>query len=132
MFSPMLDDAKVSRREAALLRFDLNLELADDGRGPESELDGKAKDAADKKGRQLQTEKVKAEISAMEWMYWYRWGTLIGCLLLAAGSLGFLHPDQPQYRRVVGSVVLVALMVVAFNSFSHVGIRFSAGSVEGG
>lgn len=52
-----------------------------------------------------------------KWEYWYRWGMLLGFILLAFGALGFLQPEEPTIRRIVGAIVLVAMVLLVFILF---------------
>jgi hypothetical protein len=46
--------------------------------------------------------------------YPYKWGMFAGYLLLAIGSIGYLHPGQNTTRRVVGGVIICAQVVLIF------------------
>jgi hypothetical protein len=39
---------------------------------------------------------------------------MIGFLFLAAAALGYLTPNQPPIRRVVGAIVIVAEVLLIF------------------
>ena len=55
--------------------------------------------------------------SARSWRYWYEWGMMWGFLFLGYASLGYLTPNQPTIRRVVGSIVLCAMILLIFIRF---------------
>ena len=55
-----------------------------------------------------------ARVSARRAVYWYSWGMMFGFLLLAVASLGYLMPYQTATRRVTGSIVLCALVLLIF------------------
>jgi len=102
---------------------------------PEKDADKKDKDAqtpaekpgeltpAEKKKRRDEWAKEKKDLEeraedaatfGQQAMHYYTWGVLFGFLLLAVGGVGFLGPGQPVARKVVGAVVLCALVVVIF------------------
>ncbi len=136
LFFPLLDHARVLRREAKLAARDrqeqrLNAEL----RRKEAELRGKGEDP-DKVLKKEKEEREKAykrwqeeEKPRMEqdvddardtesaWRYWYHWGMMWGFLFLAYAALGYLTPTQATIRRVVGSIIICAMMLLIFIRF---------------
>jgi hypothetical protein len=50
--------------------------------------------------------------------YWYRWGMFAGYVLLAIGSIGYLHPRQSTTRRVVGAIIICIQVVWVFLVFA--------------
>jgi hypothetical protein len=62
----------------------------------------------------LQTKIDEADAGARVRLWWYELGMMPGFLILAAGSLCFLHPRHTTTRRVVGAVVLSAVVLLIF------------------
>jgi hypothetical protein len=88
---------------------------------------GKLSDEWDAERHTLEPPVEAAEIGRRRNSYWYGYFTLLGCVLLAFGSLGYIHPSQPMGRRILGSIVLVALLLGVFNTFAGFGLRLSIG-----
>jgi hypothetical protein len=75
----------------------------------------------------LKSDVDDADIGARRASYWYFYGMMLGFLLLSFGALGYVHPSQPLPRRILGAVVLVALLLSIFQAFAGLGIRFEIG-----
>jgi hypothetical protein len=131
LFFPLLDRAKVDRRQAKIEAGDskLSREAAETQRKIAAEADqGKQKDLRDsldkarKKWEETEKPKLQEDYdemreSARSWRYWYDWGMMWGFLFLGYASLGYLSPSQPTIRRVVGSIVLCAMILLIFIRF---------------
>ena len=65
----------------------------------------------------LQDKVDEARESAKTWRYWYDWGMMWGFLFLALAALGYLTPQQPTIRRVVGAIIFCAMMLLIFTRF---------------
>jgi hypothetical protein len=135
VFLPLLDSAYVSRQktllwavESPVQRLQQELTVKFPGGKP---VEQGAKENQEKlvnslKAAQSQYEKEKqaldeslerAQIHAALAGFWYRWGMLVGYVLLAIGSIGYLHPRQPTTRRVVGAVIICAQVILIFFAF---------------
>ena len=92
VFLPVIDQAKVARAQAR---------VRDDA--------GAAQDkaAAPKEVRD-------AESAAQLAHYWYDWGLLVGFLLLAGGSLGYLGSPNSPIKRVLGCIILAGQLLFVF------------------
>jgi hypothetical protein len=66
----------------------------------------------------IEIDRQAAEAGALERGYWYNWGMLIGLLLLSAASLGFLAPQQPLVRRILGAIVIAAVILLIVNRYT--------------
>jgi hypothetical protein len=130
LFFPLLDRGKILDREAALSASErrerrLNEELArkirEKGEG-EFAKEKENRDKANKHWQEVEKPKLQERIddardSAKTWRYWYDWGMMWGFLFLALAALGYLTPQQPTIRRVVGSIIFCAMILLIFIRF---------------
>ena len=72
------------------------------------------KDDWEKRKKDLQQEVDDTRTYSRQAMNVYTWGMLFGFLCLAVASVGFLSPSQTTTRRVLGVIVLSALVVFIF------------------
>lgn len=130
LFFPLLDRGKILDREAALaaserhekrLNEDLARRIREKG---ESEFakEKESREKAYKHWQEIEKPKLQDRVdaardSAKTWKYWYDWGMMWGFLFLALAALGYLTPQQPTIRRVVGSIILCAMMLLIFIRF---------------
>jgi hypothetical protein len=133
-FFPLIDQAKVSRREAAIIggqlredRQEAEFKKKEKSSSEDSEGRRKAHENWEKQKSELEEDVEDAEVDLQRSMYWYRYGLLFGVLLLTTGSLAYVHPAQPLIRRILGTVVLVALIIAVFNSFGRFGFHLDLG-----
>jgi hypothetical protein len=125
LFFPLIDQAKVNRRQGALqegeqreLRRDREFnEKKAKGDKVDEEARKKQREAWEKEKINLQDDIEDAKISTLRAPYWYRWGMMFGFLLLAVAALGYLSPGQPTIRRVTGCIVIVAEVLLIFVVF---------------
>jgi hypothetical protein len=61
---------------------------------------------------------VKAGIHARQSEYWDRFGLLGGFVLTALGSIGLLMSHQPLVKKVLGGVVVAAMLLMVFYEFT--------------
>jgi hypothetical protein len=114
-----LDD-RLRSRDKDLFRLPDAKDKNADRKGPtEKELERRKEDkeAWEAKKKDLEDETSEAETAARKSNYAYTWGMLIGFLILAVASVGFLSPSQPGVRRVVGAIVLAAQVLLVFLVF---------------
>ena len=45
------------------------------------------------------------------------WGMMFGFVALSVASIGFLSPSQTRVRRVVGAIVISAMLLLVFIAF---------------
>ena len=102
LFMPLIDNAALLSKQATL-------------RG--GELRERNRENWQQERRDLLLAIDETRTAHDKWEYWYRWGMLLGFILLALGSLGYLQPEQPTIRRVVGAIVLVAMVLLIFLLF---------------
>jgi hypothetical protein len=132
-----------AQRELNVLKAKMNknpIQKIDEPAGKDGDKDGK-KDEKDAKGKRAELEKLQkkldeaqkdydkelpnfdnaidsAQIHAQLAQYPYKWGMFAGYLILAIGSIGYLHPGQNTTRRVVGGVIICAQVVLIFWVFA--------------
>lgn len=135
LFFPLIDQAKIARRTAHISsgdreqeRLDQKLELKKKRTDKDKEKETEKIEAEEKERKktrekwddrklELQSDVDDAQFSFRMSNYWYSWGMMIGFLLLAIASLCFLTPGQTTSRRVVGSIVICAQMLLIFIAF---------------
>lgn len=127
LFMPLIDNAVILSKQANLSAGELReRRLAEQfaknkeqkkTTPADEEMRNKNRDNWEQERRDLQLTIDESKITNDKWEYWYRWGMLIGFILLALASLGYLRPEQPTIRRVVGAIVLVAMVLLVFILF---------------
>jgi hypothetical protein len=65
-----------------------------------------------------QEDKAALEATMLARGYWYSWGMLAGLMLLTGASLGFLMPQQPLIRRILGAIILAAVVLFVINKYA--------------
>src|SRR5262249_24328130 len=109
LFLPLLDQAKVLRRQAKIDAGERRLarQAEETRRKIEEEKDPdkqkKLRDALDdsrKKWQENEKPKLQDDLddmrdSAKSWRYWYDYGMMWGFLFLGYAALGYLTPQQP-------------------------------------
>ncbi len=134
-FLPLIDAVKVARRQAAIeegdlrqARADAELRKKDKPSADDEEKRKKAREEWDKQKTELERDVDAAKIAQKRLPYWYLHLIMLGFVLLAAGSIGFMTPKQSTIRRVLGCITLVAIVLVIFTSLAGVGISFNVGA----
>lgn len=115
LFFPLLDRAKILDREAAMSAAERRLKR-------EFANDKEKRDKALQHWQEIERPKLQEKIdeardSAKGWRYWYDWGMMWGFLFLSLAALGYLTPQQPTVRRVVGSIIFCAMVLLIFIRF---------------
>lgn len=125
LFFPLIDQAKVARRQAAIAEGELRQSRLDRELAEKKDATDKDRENRKKEREEWETDKAKLEervgdarLTSMFAGYWYDWGMMIGFLFLAAGSLGYLSPNQPLIRRITGCIVLSGQLLVIFLMFT--------------
>src|SRR5260370_15859198 len=105
LFFPLIDQAKVNRRQAAMTegerrerRRDQEFNEKKNKDDKDEELRKKQREAWEKEKKSLQEDIDDAQTSVLRAPYWYRWGMMFGFLLLAGAWLGYMSPNQPTIR----------------------------------
>jgi hypothetical protein len=142
LFFPLIDRAKIANRRAAITAGDRKQQRLDremqtrerptDAEARKREDDARKRDreAWVKKKSELEESVEDAEKSQQQWPYWYYYGMLFGFLFLMIGSVGLLITGQSAVRRVVGAVVLLALLVGVVGAVAGTGVRLDIGPMR--
>jgi predicted Zn finger-like uncharacterized protein len=124
LFWPLLDQAKIERARAVIKvgdirdeRQDKEMKLKKDVSPADEEIRRRARETWSKEKTKLEDDVAELGVDAQRGHYWHTWGMLLGFLVLAAASLGYLTPSQPIIRRVIGAVVIVAEILLIFVKF---------------
>lgn len=123
LFQPIIGNAAVSRAEGTRERMDLEWAgilrkmQKDKNKTPEDIEAAREKyfkdNDRDKAEDNIGYERVSSKRSRWFEMY----GMMFGFLFLMAGSLGYMMPEQTTVRRILGTVVLGAQMLIIFLVF---------------
>lgn len=131
LFNPLIDSAKLARVQAALTGGENRLQReiremrtpepgktlsADEMKRIEEEVK-KKQEAWDKDKKELTADVEDRRMSNERAKYFYMWGMMLGFLFLAIAALGYLSPRQSTARRVVGSIVICAEVILIFIAF---------------
>jgi hypothetical protein len=116
LFLPLIDQAKVASRNAAIEEGELTLS-EDLEREKDPVLKKRFEDDWAKEKKRLERKVRYAKLNVDSGVLFNRYGMMIGFLLLAFGSIGYLSPNQSSIRRIVGAIVLVAMLILIFIVF---------------
>jgi hypothetical protein len=134
LFLPAIDFAKVQSHYAPIRAREAKERRLDDENRREidqiRDFDKKGNEARDAKRKereearkQWETERKSldekaeaAELRARQSLLYYRWGLMIGYLVLSVGAVGFLCSSQTP-RRIVGAIVLTGPLSMIFFSY---------------
>ncbi len=108
-------------------RLDEALKKNDKATSEEQGRRKKNRESWEKEKSDLEEDVADAELAQQRGLYWYRYGMLLGALLTAVGAFGYLRPQQFLIRRILGAVVLAALVLIVFNSFGQIGFHLGLG-----
>ncbi|MBX9622186.1 MAG: zinc-ribbon domain-containing protein [Gemmataceae bacterium] len=118
-FQPLIGAAAVQRAQGAVERVDLDWKakerkLRKDKKG-EDEINKAREEFYKTRDREELAEDAGFERVGHQRARWFElYGLLLGFLLLTAGSVGYLSPNQPPVRRVLGAVVLGGEVLAVF------------------
>lgn len=124
LFLPIIGDAAVDRAEGRVERLKLEWEAQERQmrKDKKSEEDiSKARETFDKRSVEYAEDVRYERISNKRALWMERYGMLFGFILLMIGSLGYMTPNQPPIRRIVGAVVITAQMLIVFMIFAPQG-----------
>ena len=123
LFQPIIGTAAVERARGAVERVDLEWKsqerkLRKDKKSDE-EVNKAREDFYKKQSKdELEENATYESISSRRARYLDMYGMMFGFLFLMAGSLGFLMPGQVLVRRILGTVVLGAQILIIFMVFA--------------
>lgn len=123
LFMPIVGSAKLkwytARIEDEQLALDLEVKrLEGNGQG---EVAKKKKEDWVKRKEKLESDVQWVQINNRQGEYWDRYGMLAGFVLTALGGIGLLMTHQPTVKKIVGAVVVCAMMVLVFVNFAWKG-----------
>jgi hypothetical protein len=127
LFFPSIDQAKVARLEAMIVAGDMRQQRLEAAGGDDKSAAEKAGERWRVRKASLEEDVESAEMWRRGWSYWYRYLSLAGFVLLLLGSLAYMDSQQPPLRRIVGSIVLTALVLVVLSSLARTGVRLEIG-----
>ncbi len=124
LFMPLIGDAKLKRKQATVAEGEAALRTAErryNEKKDKTPADAKAIDDVRETWRKRKIE-LDEDVEEVRFAndkahYWDRYFTMFGFVLLAVGAIGFLQPDQPTVRKVVGAVTVTAQMLLVFIYF---------------
>ncbi len=124
LFSPLISEAAVSRAKGAEMRAQMELDQKIEkarkiDKKTDEDINKMREEYNEKKAPVLKDDINYARISALRDIYFDRYGMMLGFLFLMVGSLGFMGPGQSQIRRIVGSIVLCAQVIIIFMVFAQ-------------
>jgi hypothetical protein len=130
LFQPIIGTAAVSRAEGAGERIDLEWRTQERKLRKEKKTEEDITTAREKfykdNDKDRADENVGYERVSNKRSRWFEmYGMMFGFLFLMAGCLGYMMPEQTTVRRILGTVVLGAQMLIIF-------IIFAAGGGCGG
>lgn len=123
LFMPIIGGAAVSRAEGARERLDLEWsiqlrKLQKDKKSPEDVEAAREKFFKDNDRDRVEDGVSFERVSNKRARWFEMYGMMFGFLFLMAGSLGYMMPEQTTVRRILGTVVLGAQVLIIFLIFA--------------
>lgn len=123
LFMPIIGNAAVSRAEGARERLDLDWsiqlrKLQKDKKSPEDIEAAREKFFKDNDRDRVEDGVSFERVSNKRARWFEMYGMMFGFLFLMAGSLGYMMPEQTTVRRILGTVVLGAQVLIIFLIFA--------------
>jgi hypothetical protein len=139
LFLPIIDQMRVAAKRADVEAFNAKERAEVEKKveapapfpgGPQAGAPqpGKSSSALDKEKKELEKEVVDTRIGAQKRLWLYTIGMMLGVLSLAMASIGYLSAFQSTTRRVVGAIVICALLLMIFIVYVVTSAIFSVGS----
>ncbi len=123
LFMPIIGGAKLkwytARIEDEQLAHDTELKRLKE-KGPAENVT-KKEDEWRKRKEKLDADEKWVQINNRQTEYWDRYGMLGGFVLTALGAIGLLMTHQPTVKKIVGAVVVCAMMILVFVNFAWKG-----------
>lgn len=119
LFAPLLGSADqrwhAARIEDEQLTHEAEVKkLKDEGK---ADVVTKREEEWRKRKEELERRQARVGIGNRQAEYWNRFGLLGGFVVTALGAVGLLMSHQTRVKRVVGAVVVIALLLIVFLSF---------------
>jgi hypothetical protein len=123
LFQPIIGGAAVSRAEGASERIDLEWKVQERKLRKDKKTDEEVSKEREKfykdNDKDRAEENVGFERVGVKRSRWFEmYGMMFGFLFLMAGSLGYMTPGQTTVRRILGTVVLGAQVLIIFLIFA--------------
>ncbi len=136
LFQPIIGVAAVGRAEGTRERMDLEWgaqmrKLQKDKKTPEDIEAAREKFFKDNDRDRADDNVGYERVSSKRSRWFEMYGMMFGFLFLMAGCLGYMTPDQITVRRILGSVVLGAQMLIIFLVFGVGGGGCGGGAPKG-
>ncbi len=123
LFMPIIGGAKLkwytARIDDEQLAHDTELKRLKE-KGPAENVTKKEDDWRKRKEK-LEADVQWVQINNRQTEYWDRSGMLGGFVLTALGAIGLLMTHQPTVKKIVGAVVVCAMMILVFVNFAWKG-----------
>jgi DNA-directed RNA polymerase subunit RPC12/RpoP len=124
LFRPLIDDALIASARAEIDNIRLKemnsiraFALIKEPKSSDIKAREEAAKAAKENEEAADRDAIKAQIDARQARTWNLRGMMLGFLLLAVASLGYMTPEQPTIRRTAGTIILCSLLVLVFIYF---------------
>jgi hypothetical protein len=124
LFLPIIGSAGVQRAQGHVEELELEWRTKERKMRKEKKSDeeiGKAREEFFKGKEELEDDVQQTTIDNKQALWYERYGMMFGFLFLMAGSLGFLMPGHTVFRRILGTVVLGAQILIIFMVFAGQG-----------
>jgi hypothetical protein len=123
LFQPIIGTAAVSRAVGAKQRLDLDWSVQERKLRKENKTQADidaAREKFDKDYDRPRVEEAAAyeQVSVLRSRWFEMYGMMFGFLFLMAGCLGYMMPEQTTVRRILGTVVLGAQILIIFIVFA--------------
>jgi hypothetical protein len=120
LFLPIIDQMRVAAKQAdieagnAKERSDLEKKAEVQPPFPPGPQPSKTPSAWEKERKELEKEVIEVRTGARKRLWLYTIGMMLGVLSLAIASIGYLSDFQSLTRRIVGAIVICALLLMIF------------------
>ena len=126
LFQPIIGSAAVSRAQGASERIDLEWKTQERKLRKDKKTEEDIGTAREKfykdNDKDRAEENVGYEVISTKRSRWFEmYGMMFGFLFLMAGCLGYMMPEQTTVRRILGTVVLGAQILIIFLVFAAAG-----------
>jgi predicted Zn finger-like uncharacterized protein len=123
LFMPIIGTAAVERAQGAVERLDLQWKTKErqmrKDQKSEADINKAREDFYKARDKDELDENVGYERVSNKRSRWFEmYGMMFGFLFLMAGSIGYMTPGQSTVRRILGTVVLGAQMLIIFMAFA--------------
>jgi hypothetical protein len=125
LFLPLIDHLQIARRQAEISGGERRINREErarsqggaegkDGKGADPEKQRKDREAWETRKQELEKTIDELRTATATKQLVYTWGMLVGFVLLAIASIGFLRAPQIRSRHIVGGIVITAEILLIF------------------